>query len=225
MLLTYLAVLWANMTSLPLFARFFLDDTFQVGFRYTVFGYDVWLGEALLSVCAVVLIGVLCTGCRRLPNIIMIVAALMFTAGFTVCALLAVLRHESTFSYAPLYTEGSNAFAQIVRIAAISPWAFIGFENISFFSGEETDFLFEDISCSVPATDESGLTLAENFQARLPENQMSLRRQETTLLMSKAMYGGFDVIFLSKEMYDSCGAKSISKLPFVVTVESEGVQE
>ena len=96
---------------------------------------------------------------------------------------------------------------------------------ISFFSGEETDFLFEDISCSVPATDESGLTLAENFQARLPENQMSLRRQETTLLMSKAMYGGFDVIFLSKEMYDACGAKAISKLPFVVTVESEGLQE
>ena len=35
-----------------------------------------------------------------------------------------------------MYTEGSSAFAQIVRIAAISPWAFIGFENISHFSEE-----------------------------------------------------------------------------------------
>ena len=35
-----------------------------------------------------------------------------------------------------MYTEGSGAFAQIVRIAAISPWAFIGFENISHFSEE-----------------------------------------------------------------------------------------
>lgn len=96
---------------------------------------------------------------------------------------------------------------------------------VSFFSGEETDFLFEDIACSVPATDEGGLTLAENFQSRLPENQMSLRRQETTLLMSKAMYGEFDVIFLSREMYDACSAEPVSQLPFVVTVESEGVQE
>ncbi|MER2152236.1 MAG: amino acid permease, partial [Candidatus Limivicinus sp.] len=135
-LLTYLAILWANMTSLPLFARFFLGDTFQFGFHYQIFGYQVWLGEALLSMCAVVLIGVLCMSSSRLPNRIMIIAALTFAVGFTVCAVIAVLRHESSFSYEPLYTEGASAFAQIVRIAAISPWAFIGFENISHFSEE-----------------------------------------------------------------------------------------
>ena len=63
-------------------------------------------------------------------------AALLFAAGFAVCAVIAVVRHESAFSYDPLYMEGSNAFAQIVRIAVISPWAFIGFENISHFSEE-----------------------------------------------------------------------------------------
>ncbi|MBR0410481.1 MAG: amino acid permease [Eubacterium sp.] len=135
-LLTYMAILWANMTSLPLFARFFLGNTFQVGFHYTIFGYEVWLGEALLSMCAVTLIGLLCARSSRLPERIMIVAAFIFTASFTVCAVIAVIRHESTFSYAPLYTEGSGAFGQIVRIAAISPWAFIGFENIAHFSEE-----------------------------------------------------------------------------------------
>ncbi len=135
-LLTYLAILWANMTSLPLFARFFLGDTFRFGLQYTIFGYHVWMGEALLAICAVVLIGLLCMRSARLPNGIMAVAALTFAAGFTVCAVIAILRHESSFSYEPLYTEGSSAFAQIVRIAAISPWAFIGFENISHFSEE-----------------------------------------------------------------------------------------
>ena len=135
-LLTYLAVLWANMTSLPLFARFFLGHTFQFGFHYTIFGYHVWLGEALLSMGAIVLIGILCANSSRLPNRIMIVAALTFALGFTVCAVIALLRHESTFSYAPLYNEGATAFRQIVRIAAISPWAFIGFENVSHFSEE-----------------------------------------------------------------------------------------
>ncbi|MBR0368812.1 MAG: amino acid permease [Clostridia bacterium] len=135
-LLTYLAILWANMTSLPLFARFFLGNAFRFGFRYRIFGYEVWLGEALLSMGAAVLIGILCLNSARLPNRIMIVAALTFAAGFTVCAVVALLRHDGAFSYAPLYTEGSGAFAQIVRIAAISPWAFIGFENISHFSEE-----------------------------------------------------------------------------------------
>ena len=138
-LLTYLAILWANMTSLPLFARFFLGNTFRFGFHYSIFGYQVWLGEALLSMCAVVLIGLLCMSGSRIPNRVMVIAAMTFAIGFTVCALIAILRHDSAYSYEPMYLEGSSAFAQIVRIAAISPWAFIGFENISHFS-EEYDF-------------------------------------------------------------------------------------
>ncbi|MBR4474708.1 MAG: amino acid permease [Oscillospiraceae bacterium] len=135
-LLTYMAILWANITSLPLFARFFLGSTFRFGFHYHVFGYEVWFGEALLSICAIILIGLLCAKSSRLPNRIMVAAALIFVLGFTVCAVIAAARHDSAFSYAPLYTEGSGAFAQIIRIAVISPWAFIGFENVSHFSEE-----------------------------------------------------------------------------------------
>ncbi len=137
-LLTYLAILWANTTSLPLFARFFLGDTFRFGFHYSIFGYEVWLGEALLSICAVGLIALLCSRSARLPNHIMIAAALVFAAGFTVCAVIALFRHDPACSYSPLYLENSSAFGQIVCIAAISPWAFIGFENISHFSEEYT---------------------------------------------------------------------------------------
>ena len=43
-LLTYLAIFWANITSVPLFARFFLGVLFRFGFHYTIFGYEVWLG-------------------------------------------------------------------------------------------------------------------------------------------------------------------------------------
>ena len=135
-LLTYMAILWANITSVPLFARFFLGNVFQVGFHYRIFGYEVWFGEALLSICAVLLIGALCSHSTRLPNRIMVVAAIVFTVGFAACAVIALLRHGSAFSYAPLYAESSNEIGQIVRIAVISPWAFIGFENISHFSGE-----------------------------------------------------------------------------------------
>ena len=135
-LLTYLAILWANITSVPLFARFFLGDTFRFGFHYHIFGYEVWLGEALLSIVAVLVIGLLCSHSSKITNIIMIIAALVFSLGFTVCAIIAVTKHSPSFSYSPNFVEGSAAFPQIVRIAAISPWAFIGFENVSHFSEE-----------------------------------------------------------------------------------------
>ena len=46
--MTYLAILWANITSLPLFGRIFLGGLFKVGKLYTIFGYDVYIGEILL---------------------------------------------------------------------------------------------------------------------------------------------------------------------------------
>ena len=135
-LLTYLAILWANLTSLPLFARFFLGDAFHFGFHYRIFGYEVWFGEALLSVCAVLAVAILCIRSTRLLNHIMAAAVGIFSLGFTVCAVIALLRHDGSFPYEPLYAEDSRTFAQIVRIAVISPWAFIGFENIAHFSEE-----------------------------------------------------------------------------------------
>ena len=137
-LLGYFAVLWANITAVPLFARLFLGDTFQFGFHYRIFGYEVWMGEVLLSVCSIGPVGLLCAHSSRLPNKIMIAAALVFAAGFTFCAVTAAVRHGSSFSYAPLYTEDAGAVSQIIRIAVISPWAYIGFENVSHFSEEYT---------------------------------------------------------------------------------------
>lgn len=134
--MTYFAILWANISSVPLFARFFLGNTFQFGFHYTIFGYEVWLGEALLSICAVIVIALLCASYSHAPNYIMIIAALTFAVGFTVCAVIALFRHDVTYSFEPMYTEGAGELAQIVRIAVISPWAFIGFENIAHFSEE-----------------------------------------------------------------------------------------
>ena len=136
-MLTYLAILWANMTSVPLFARFFLGDAFRFGFHYEIFGYEVWLGETLLSLGALAAVALLCVSCTRAVNRTMIISALVFVAGFTFCAVMAAIRHGSEFSYEPLYMADSH-LGQIVRIAVISPWAFIGFENIAHFSEEYT---------------------------------------------------------------------------------------
>jgi hypothetical protein len=74
---------------------------------------------------------------------------------------------------------------------------------VRFFSGEEISYLFEDISCSVAAGDAGALTLAQSFQSRLPEKQMSIRTENATLLMSRADCGKYDIIILSREFAET----------------------
>ena len=59
LILTYLSILWANATSLPLFARYFIGSVFEVGKIYTIFGYDVFVGELLLTSAGIILITLL----------------------------------------------------------------------------------------------------------------------------------------------------------------------
>ena len=79
-----------------------------------------------------------------------------------------------------------------------------------FFSGEEVSYFFEDIACDVPSGDTGGMEMARSFQSRLPENQMSVRTEDLTLLMSRADHGLFDVLILSREYADIAGTDSLS---------------
>ena len=137
LLLTYLAVLWANITSLPLFARIFIGPLFEFSYCYNVFGYNVYLGEALLSIGALVIVSWLCSRSRKLPQYIMIIMAILFLASVLICTLVALVGHgDTSFSFDPVYLPDKSQLGQVVRIAVISPWAFIGFENVSHFTEE-----------------------------------------------------------------------------------------
>lgn len=134
--LSYLAIFWANATSLPLFARYFLGDFFQFGLRYRVFGYEIWLGEALLSVAAILLVAGLLIRFKRGAAILLTGLVILFTAAITICFVVALLRKNQPFTM--LYLPDQRAFSQILISASISPWAFIGFENISHLTEEFT---------------------------------------------------------------------------------------
>ena len=135
--LTYLAILWANATSIPLFARYFLGNIFKIGRLYTLFGYDVYLGEALLSIAALLLVAMLCARQKGAMVRAMVAMAIVFTAGIVVCFVVAFTGCKGNIGAG--YVPGSSSLSQIVRIAVISPWAFIGFENISHAT-EELNF-------------------------------------------------------------------------------------
>ncbi len=136
--LAYLAMMWANATSLPLFARNFFGDTFRVGYLYTIFNYEVYLGEVLLTMTAILLTGLLCMKRERHAVRLLKIMALVFTAGITFCFVAALLNRDAVaFSFEPLFIPGEKTPAsQVLGIALIAPWAFIGFENVSHSARE-----------------------------------------------------------------------------------------
>lgn len=92
-----------------------------------------------------------------------------------------------------------------------------------FFRGEEIGYLFEDISCMVADLDSGGLELAKSFQSRLPENQMKIRKEDLTLMLSKAQNARYDVILMSKEIYEASGASQEEQEENTVVIEAEGI--
>ena len=135
--LTYIAMLWANATALPLFVEYFLGDVFRFGFHYNLFGYEVYFGEALLSVGAILLAALLCANSRKFTARAMVGMVGAVIAGITVCFAVAMAKRGG-FSdiMRPPFVPGKSAFQQVLRIASISSWAYIGFENMSHFSEE-----------------------------------------------------------------------------------------
>ena len=139
--LTYLSIFWANVTSLPLFSRYFFGDIFKTGYMYTLFGsYDVYLGEVLLSISAIGLFAALSIYSKRMSIGILTGSVLLFSLVIVVITIVSMVR-MGTFhrSFNPGFVPDSNEISQIIKIASISPWAFIGFENISH-STEEFSF-------------------------------------------------------------------------------------
>lgn len=72
-------------------------------------------------------------------------------------------------------------------------------EWTEFFSGEYA-VIFDDLSCLVPTGDAAAQQLAERFCAQLPENQMTVRTEDATLLASKLDAGLIDTAVFSAEL-------------------------
>ncbi len=134
--LTYLAIFWANATALPLFAKHFLGDIFRFGRLYTLFGYEIFLGEILLTSGSILLFAFLCTGSRRTTATLLTIFALCFTSTIAICFVRALGGPAPAFE--PAYVPDATILSQVVKIAIMSPWAFIGFENISHATEEFT---------------------------------------------------------------------------------------
>ena len=136
LIITYSAILWANVSSFSLFARYIFGSTFQFGFHYSIGGYDVWLGEILLSSFFLFLFGGICLLKKQITTKVQFGLASIFIAIIIAGFIIAAIMHKGGVdTYKPDFAPtGENEFVQIIRVVSMTPWAFIGFESISHSS-------------------------------------------------------------------------------------------
>ena len=136
LLLTYIAIIWANATALPLIARNLFGGLFQFGWHYRIAGYDIYMGEVLLSIAALALTAVACLRGPRSSRV-QIAMALLLLGGVCVCVAAALASPRSSLaSVSPAFAPDKAPMAGVLTIVALAPWAFVGFESISHSAGE-----------------------------------------------------------------------------------------
>ncbi len=91
----------------------------------------------------------------------------------------------------------------------------------NFFLEQDVGVIMEDIHCLVMTSDPAGVQLAERYQARLAENQMTIRKENPVLVSSMGEEGMFDMIILSREASEDFGFSDFGENILVIEVKGE----
>lgn len=164
LILPYIAIMWANATAFILIARnLFSQNIFQFGFHYKIAGFDIYMGEVFVSICAFIICGIICVRSRIFAAKIQLLMALILIIGISLCFGTAFLDFLNSGGkiFTPhvfAFASGEKIYTQIIQITALVPWAFVGFESISHSSGEFNFSVKKSFSIMAAGVITSGLT-------------------------------------------------------------------
>lgn len=131
MTLGYISIVALNASALSVLSRQVLPGVLDVGYLYTIAGWDVYLGEVLLSSLALIVFAVLnIRGGANSARVQFYIVVLMVVAVAALSVGVALSPQSQPTNLQPLFNEAVGPVAGVLAIVAIAPWAFIGFDNI-----------------------------------------------------------------------------------------------
>ncbi len=129
--LSYLAIVPLNATALALIGRNLMNNVFQVGFHYTVAGYDIYLGEILLAVTALILFALLSIRGVKFAGVFQTCLVFALVGGVLIVSVAAVLSPRASLPGPELgFYPGASRLGGVLAVVAVAPWAFVGFDTI-----------------------------------------------------------------------------------------------
>ncbi len=129
--LSYLAIVPLNGTALALIGRNLLSNVFQFGFHYTVAGYDIYLGEILLAVAALIFFGWLSIRGVKTSGVLQTILAMALVGGVLIVCAGALFGSKASFAnLSPGFYPEKGKLAGVLAVVAVAPWAFVGFDTV-----------------------------------------------------------------------------------------------
>lgn len=132
--LSYLAVVPLNATALALIGRNLFPQFTQWGYLYTVQGYSIYLGEALLAVAALIILGTVSIKGISVAGKFQTALAFGLVGAVALLAVSALFSDYSAISnLEPAFVtdeSGNLNIGGILAVVAVAPWAFVGFDSI-----------------------------------------------------------------------------------------------
>ena len=129
--LSYLAIVPLNATALALIGRNLMNNIFQVGFHYNVAGYDIYFGEIVLAVAALLLFAFLSIRGVKFTGAFQTGLVFALVGGVLIITVAALISPEAKFSNLnPGFAPGVSSVGGILAVVAVAPWAFVGFDTI-----------------------------------------------------------------------------------------------
>ncbi|WP_352399352.1 APC family permease [Anaerotignum sp.] len=129
--LAYWSLIPLNSTALAMISRYILPGSpLQIGYLYTIAGWDVYLGEIALAYAFIIGLGfVNMRGIKSAGWFQTLVAVALFAS--VMFALIGVLLSKPDFNnLKPFFAEGKSKFSGVLAVLAFCPYCFVGFDCI-----------------------------------------------------------------------------------------------
>ena len=141
--LCYICIIPMNATALCLIFRAVAGDVLQFGFHYVVAGYDIYFGEILLAVIALLVFAYVGLCKVRVAGIIQTVFAALLLGGIFIVLAGIIFDKAITASvvqpmFYPKDANHGGALSQITSVLVVAPWAFVGFDIVPQLSEESS---------------------------------------------------------------------------------------
>ena len=130
--LSYLTLVFLNGTALFVVLRTIFGDAIHTGFHYTVSGNKIYLGEIFVSVSALGGVGVLFIKAKKILHKIHSFLSIIMIIGILTVAVICIPHAVSNGSLNIIGLKDVNISYGIYSIIFLAPWAFVGFDVISF---------------------------------------------------------------------------------------------
>lgn len=131
LVLSYICVIAANAMALILLTRYLMPGVFDVGFLYSIAGWNINAGELAFVSLVLLLFGWMNYRGMNAASTIQVILAIALTTGILILAggtFMDESAHLSNFQ--PLFSEERSPIACVLVILALTPWLYVGFDTI-----------------------------------------------------------------------------------------------